>query len=82
MSQLIFILIRFYQLTLSSILGRTCRFHPTCSAYAYEAIQSHGLKKGLVLTIKRLSKCHPWSKKDGIDFVPQKPIGKKQHEQE
>lgn len=79
MKILLLLLIRFYQLTLSSILGRSCRFHPTCSSYAHEAIHKHGAIQGGWLAIKRLSKCHPWSKKNGIDEVPEK-IGSKLHE--
>jgi uncharacterized protein len=66
-------LIRLYQLTFSSILGRQCRFQPTCSAYGIEAIQKHGPWRGIILTIKRLGKCHPWPKlggKSGYDPVP------------
>ncbi len=66
-------LIRAYQLSFSSILGRQCRFQPTCSAYGIEAIQKHGPFKGSVLTFKRLLKCHPWPKlggKSGYDPVP------------
>ena len=53
-------LIRLYQLTLSYFIGRQCRFEPTCSVYAYEMIRQHGLAKGGILALKRLSKCHPW----------------------
>lgn len=61
-------LIRFYQLTLSYFLGRQCRFYPTCSTYAYEAIRHHGVVKGLSLALKRLSKCHPWGKTNDENF--------------
>ena len=64
-------LIRFYQIFISPLLGNNCRFHPTCSAYFIEAVKIHGLKKGFVLGIKRISKCHPWGGK-GIDHVPEK----------
>jgi putative membrane protein insertion efficiency factor len=53
-------LVRLYQLVLSPHLGRTCRFHPTCSAYAIQAFREYGALKGLVLTVHRLLRCHPW----------------------
>jgi uncharacterized protein len=65
-------LIRLYQLTLSPFVGQHCRFHPSCSHYAMEAIDSHGSLRGSVLTIKRLCRCHPWHP-GGIDLVPDPP---------
>jgi hypothetical protein len=62
-------LIRAYQYTLSPILGRSCRFYPTCSNYAYEAIRQHGPFKGLYLAAKRLLRCHPFHP-GGVDPVP------------
>ncbi|WP_103027344.1 membrane protein insertion efficiency factor YidD [Salinibacter altiplanensis] len=53
-------LVRAYQLLLSPHLGRTCRFHPTCSTYAIQAFREYGVLKGLVLTVHRLLRCHPW----------------------
>ncbi|GLI35604.1 membrane protein insertion efficiency factor YidD [Desulforhabdus amnigena] len=53
-------LIRFYQLFISPLKGPSCRFTPTCSQYAHEAIQVYGLAKGLWLGLKRLAKCHPF----------------------
>ena len=69
----IFILpIRFYQLSISPILGPSkCRFQPTCSQYAIEAIQEWGILKGTWLGIKRIGKCHPWGP-HGHDPVPKK----------
>jgi len=64
-------LVRFYQLTFSSFSGHCCRFQPTCSEYARQAIEIHGPIKGTWLTLKRLSKCHPWGK-SGYDPVPKK----------
>jgi putative membrane protein insertion efficiency factor len=61
--------VRFYQLVISPMLGPRCRFHPTCSEYAIEALRVHGAIKGSWLTIKRLSRCHPMSP-GGIDPVP------------
>jgi len=53
-------LIRLYRVAISPLLGRNCRFTPTCSAYAIEAIEKKGLFKGLMLAAKRLGKCHPF----------------------
>lgn len=61
--------IRFYQLTFSSLVGNCCRFQPTCSEYAKEAYQKYGIIKGTRLTIWRLLRCHPWAK-GGYDPVP------------
>jgi len=61
--------ISIYQRLISPILGPCCRFHPTCSEYAKEALESHGLVMGIWLTIKRLSKCHPLGG-SGFDPVP------------
>jgi hypothetical protein len=63
------VLIRLYQLTLSPLLGTRCRFHPTCSAYAFEAIQRYGFLKGTSLGVLRLFRCHPFHA-GGIDPVP------------
>lgn len=64
-------LIRLYQLTLSSILGRTCRFEPTCSHYAADAVRLHGPWRGVVLAARRLLRCHPWGG-SGWDPVPER----------
>jgi len=53
-------LVRVYQYVLSPHLGRTCRFHPTCSSYAIQAFRKYGALKGLVLSVHRLLRCHPW----------------------
>ena len=63
------LLIRIYQSLISPLLGPSCRFTPTCSQYAKEALKKHGLFKGLYLTLNRLSSCHPWGK-SGHDPVP------------
>jgi putative membrane protein insertion efficiency factor len=62
-------LIRLYQLVLSPWLGRQCRYEPTCSVYATEALEQHGVRRGLWLAAKRLSRCHPWGS-SGYDPVP------------
>ncbi|HLP45458.1 MAG TPA: membrane protein insertion efficiency factor YidD [Candidatus Deferrimicrobium sp.] len=63
--------IRFYQWGISPLLGKTCRFLPTCSNYTYEAIQEHGVIKGIFLGCKRILKCHPFHP-GGYDPVPKK----------
>ena len=63
------LLVRFYQICISPLKPATCRFTPTCSAYAIEALRKHGPIKGLYLTIKRLLRCHPWGG-SGYDPVP------------
>ena len=70
------ILIRIYQYTLSPLItfvsgGRVCRFEPTCSHYAIEAIQTHGVIRGCGLAIRRIFRCHPWCE-GGLDPVPKK----------
>ena len=62
-------LIRFYQATISVFLGPRCRFYPSCSQYAVEAIENHGVIKGTNLAIKRLVKCQPFHP-GGVDPVP------------
>ena len=62
-------LIRVYQVALSPLLGPNCRYYPTCSQYAIEAIETHGSLRGAWLTIKRISRCHPWHE-GGFDPVP------------
>ena len=61
--------IRFYQLALSPWLGRRCRYEPTGSAYAAEAIATFGASRGLWLAVKRIGRCHPWGGA-GYDPVP------------
>jgi uncharacterized protein len=62
-------LIRLYQVTLSPWLGRQCRYDPTCSVYATEAIERFGVRRGVWLAAKRLGRCHPWGR-SGYDPVP------------
>lgn len=61
--------IRFYQLSISPLLPPSCRFTPTCSQYAIEAITRHGIIKGTYLAIRRILRCHPWGG-SGYDPVP------------
>lgn len=61
--------IRLYQITLSPLLGQNCRFTPSCSRYAIEAIEKHGAFKGLVYAVRRILRCHPFCE-GGYDPVP------------
>jgi putative membrane protein insertion efficiency factor len=63
-------IIRSYQLLVSPIVGNHCRFYPSCSQYAAEAIECHGPVRGGWLALKRLSRCHPW-RAGGVDPVPE-----------
>ncbi len=63
-----------YRLAISPLLGQHCRFHPSCSCYARDALQMHGLATGLYLTLRRVLRCHPWHE-GGIDPVPTAPNG-------
>ncbi len=70
MKQVFLALIRFYQRYISPIKPPCCRFSPTCSRYAYEAITKYGAMKGGWLAFKRLMRCHPFYKGDSYDPVP------------
>jgi len=61
--------IRAYRYLISPMLGPTCRFYPSCSCYAEEALQQHGALRGSYLTVRRLLRCHPWHE-GGYDPVP------------
>jgi hypothetical protein len=78
----ILVVIRAYRLALSPLLGPHCRFQPTCSAYALEALTRHGLVKGGWLALKRLARCHPVSwlgSGHGFDPVPHAHSASKMH---
>lgn len=62
-------LVRGYQLAISPMLPPSCRFHPTCSCYAVEALQRHGALRGSWLALRRIARCHPWHP-GGHDPVP------------
>lgn len=65
------LLVRAYQLIISPVLGPRCRFYPSCSHYCQEALHEHGIGKGLILTTKRIFRCHP-GHPGGFDPVPKK----------
>jgi putative membrane protein insertion efficiency factor len=69
MKKLALLSIKLYQLSVSPVLGPACRFVPTCSEYAYQAISMHGVGRGSLLAIKRLFRCHPFNP-GGFDPVP------------
>ena len=66
-------LIKIYQFLISPIIGKNCRFNPTCSNYALEALKKHGLILGMYYSIIRISKCNPWGG-SGHDPVPSKKL--------
>ena len=69
MRALVVFLLRAYKWVISPLLPPACRFHPTCSEYTMEAVSRHGVLKGLLLGLKRLSRCHPFHA-GGLDPVP------------
>jgi putative membrane protein insertion efficiency factor len=62
-------IVRLYQLVVSPFFGQRCRYHPTCSRYAIDAMRRRGLFPGLILAVLRIARCHPWAE-GGIDHVP------------
>ena len=72
MKALLIFVVKAYRLLLSPWLGSACRFEPTCSGYALDALQQHGAAAGSYLTVKRLARCHPWCA-GGSDPVPEQP---------
>jgi putative membrane protein insertion efficiency factor len=69
MKALLLLLLRAYKYGISPMLGQNCRFYPSCSEYAYQAVELHGAVKGGMLAGRRLCKCHPWHP-GGLDPVP------------
>jgi putative membrane protein insertion efficiency factor len=74
MSRVVICIIKGYQLTFGSVLPRVCRFEPTCSAYAIEALREHGFLKGMILSAWRLLRCNPFVA-GGLDPVPRRSHG-------
>jgi uncharacterized protein len=62
-------LLKAYRFAISPLYGQVCRYHPTCSAYALEAVQKHGAMRGTWLAMRRVARCHPWAA-GGFDPVP------------
>ncbi len=70
MRQILIVLIKFYRYAISPYLAPSCRYTPTCSSYAIEAIERHGIFRGSWLAVRRVSRCHPWHEA-GYDPVPE-----------
>ncbi len=69
MQRILITFLKVYKACLSPFLGNNCRFYPSCSDYAQEAVATHGALKGSYLALRRLGKCHPWHE-GGVDQVP------------
>lgn len=69
LSAILLVMVKTYRYAISPLLPASCRFYPTCSSYAIEALRLHGGLKGGWLTVKRVCRCHPWGG-SGINFVP------------
>jgi putative membrane protein insertion efficiency factor len=65
----VIVVLRFYRLAISPFYGDVCRYYPSCSAYALQAVQERGAVNGVILAVRRLARCHPWSL-GGVDDVP------------
>lgn len=74
------LLVRGYQLVVSPLLGPSCRFYPSCSAYGLESLRVHGAVRGTWLTVRRLLRCHPWNP-GGVDEVPPARAGRSHRHQ-
>ena len=69
MRRLLIALLRGYRFAISPLYGQVCRYHPSCSAYALEAVTEHGSARGSWLAVRRVARCHPWAE-GGLDPVP------------
>ena len=67
-------LLKGYRFAISPLYGQVCRFHPSCSAYALEAVTEHGALRGSWLAVRRIGRCHPWNP-GGYDPVPPRRAG-------
>ena len=79
MQKILVTLLKGYQYLVSPWFGQTCRFYPSCSCYAIEAVEKRGVLMGLWLTVRRIGRCHPWHP-GGFDPVPEKSTAKLQGE--
>ena len=70
--QIIIYLIKGYVFLISPLLGKNCRFHPTCSAYAMQAVETHGVMRGGWLALWRILRCHPLYRGEAVDPVPER----------
>ena len=73
MRKLLILFIQAYRTLISPLMGPHCRFYPTCSCYAQTALERHGVIRGSWLSLRRISRCHPWHP-GGIDLVPEKTV--------
>jgi hypothetical protein len=73
MRSIVIFMIRGYQWLLSPLLGNNCRFHPTCSEFAIEAMRTQGLLRGLWLSARRIGRCHPWGGAGHDPVPPRRP---------
>lgn len=69
MKYILILIIKFYRIFISPLFGKKCRFYPSCSAYALQSLDKHGIIKGGYLSVKRILRCHPWND-GGYDPVP------------
>ena len=72
MKRLFLLAVKFYRYAISPLMPPSCRFHPTCSSYALQAIEKHGALKGSWYALCRIGRCHPWNA-GGYDPVPEPP---------
>jgi len=73
MKRVLIAMVRFYRRRISPLTRPSCRFIPTCSAYALEALETHGALRGFWLSIRRISKCHPFRRQESIEYDPVPP---------
>ncbi len=69
MTRLLVLLLRGYRFAISPLYGQVCRYYPSCSAYALQAVTEHGSLRGSWLAVRRIARCHPWAA-GGVDPVP------------
>ena len=79
MTRLLVLLLRGYRYAISPLYGQVCRYHPTCSAYALEAVTEHGSLRGSWLALRRIARCHPWAP-GGVDPVPPRRHDRHSHQ--